>query len=65
MNNTNQTIQVGSVITIPAGKRVNRAGVTVTRQVSTQVTVRNVVPDRRGKVRVFWKSNGVMANALI
>ena len=65
MKNENQSIEVGSVVTIPAGKRVNRAGIATTRKVATRVTVRDVKPARNGKTRVFWKSNGVIANALI
>ena len=60
-----KAITVGSVVTIPAGKRVNRAGTASTRQVAIQVTVRGVESARNGKTRVFWKSHGVTANALI
>ena len=62
---TTQTIAVGSVVTIPAGKRVNRAGTVSTRRTARQVTVRRVEAARNGKTRVYWKSAGVIANALI
>lgn len=56
---------VGKVLTIKAGTRVSRLGRTTTRTVSTKVRVRSQEPARNGKVRVFWKSNGYKASALV
>jgi len=49
---------VGKTLTIKAGTKVTRAGVTTKRTTDSQVTVRaqEIV---RGKLRVYWKSNGV------
>lgn len=55
----------GQTLSIPAGKRIIRNGVP-TRQVrESTVTVRAVKADRRGKTRIFWKSNGYVASALV
>lgn len=56
---------VGKVLTIKAGTKVSRLGKTTTRTVSTKVRVRGQEPARNGKVRVFWKSNGYKASALV
>lgn len=58
-------ITVGSQIAIPAGTRVTRLGVTSKRAVDTTVTVREVAVTRTGKTRVFWKSHGYLASAVI
>lgn len=60
-----QAITIGSIVTIPAGKRVNRAGTFTIRKAESQVTVRAIEKARDGKLRVYWKSHGVLANALI
>lgn len=56
---------VGKSIKIKAGTKTTRAGRTATRQVSTVVTVRRQEAAKNGKTRVFWKSHGVIASALI
>lgn len=56
---------IGKTITIKAGTFVNRAGVRTKRAADSIVTVRNQEIARNGKMRVFWKSHGVMASALI
>ena len=61
----NNTVNVGDIVMIPAGKRVNRAGTFTIRKNDTLVTVRATEKARNGKTRVFWKSNGILANALI
>lgn len=50
---------------IPAGTFVRRAGTLTKRTEGTVVTARRVEPARNGKTRVYWKSNGVIASALI
>lgn len=50
---------------IPAGTLVRRAGTLSKRAEGTVVTAKRVEPARNGKTRVFWKSNGVIASALV
>jgi len=61
----NQIIYTGRQITIPAGTLVKREGQATKRKTSSVVTVRRHEPARDGKTRVFWKSNGVIASALV
>jgi S-adenosylmethionine:tRNA-ribosyltransferase-isomerase (queuine synthetase) len=56
---------VGKSITIKAGTKVRTLGTTVSRTRDTQVTVRATETAKNGKTRVFWKSNGYQASALI
>jgi len=56
---------VGKTLTIQAGARVSRLGSTTKRTVSTKVRVRAQQTTRKGKVRVFWKSNGYTASTVI
>lgn len=60
-----QFVYVGQFLTIPAGKRIIRNGIPTTQSRTTTVTVRKTAADRRGKTRVFWKSNGYQASALV
>lgn len=56
---------IGQVLFVPVGKQVNRNGTVVRQKRGTTITVTDVKPDRRGKTRVFWKSGGYPASALI
>jgi hypothetical protein len=56
---------VGKTITIKAGTRVTSQGASSVRARDAQVTVRAVETARNNKLRVFWKSNGYTASALI
>lgn len=56
---------IGKPITIKAGTVVTRLGSRTKRTANTTVTVRNQEPARNGKTRVFWKSHGYIASALI
>lgn len=56
---------IGKTITIKAGTFVNRAGVRAKRTADTTVTIRNQEVTRNGKLRVFWKSNGLIASAIV
>lgn len=60
-----QIIYAGRQITIPAGTIVKREGTASKRKTSSVVTVRKIEPARDGKTRVFWKSHGVLASALV
>jgi hypothetical protein len=55
----------GQALFIPAGKRIIRNGVPSRQSRSTVVTVRSTKAARDGKTRVFWKSNGYPASALV
>lgn len=55
----------GQTVSIPAGKQVIRNGQRVRQIRDTQVTVRDTAPARGGKTRIFWKSNGYTASALV
>lgn len=55
----------GQTLYIPAGKRIVRNGTPARQTRSSVVTVRATKPARDGKTRVFWKSNGYAASALI
>ncbi len=56
---------IGKPITIKAGTVVTRLGQRSKRSIDSQVTVRNQETARNGKTRVFWKSHGYIASALI
>lgn len=56
---------VGKTLTVKAGARVRRAGALRVRKTPAVVTIRSQEPARDGKVRVFWKSNGRLANTLL
>ena len=58
-------IAVGRQITIPAGSRVTRAGVTQTRSSESTVTIRAVEYTRAGNAKVYWKSNGLRASTVL
>lgn len=62
---TTPSIAIGKTITIKAGTIVTRAGVRAKRDADTTVTVRKIEGARNGKTRVYWKSNGILASALI
>lgn len=54
-----------TTLTIKAGKRVIRNGVPARQSRESIVTIRKTAPASRGKTRVFWKSNGYLASALV
>lgn len=56
---------IGKPLTIKAGTIVARAGIRTKRTADSIVTIRAQKPARNGKVRVYWKSNGLIASALI
>jgi hypothetical protein len=56
---------VGKRITIKAGTKVRTQGTTLTRTRDTEVTVRATEDARNNKIRIFWKSNGYEASALV
>lgn len=58
-------IQVGRQVTIPAGTRVTRAGQTSSRTSDSKVTVRAVEYTRTGNPKIYWKSNGLRASAVL
>lgn len=58
-------IQVGRQVTIPAGTRVTRDGQTSSRLSESTVTVRAVEYTRSGNPKVYWKSNGLRASAVL
>lgn len=62
---TKTFISTGQSLVVPAGKRIIRNGVPTRQQRQTVVTVRNTVPARDGKVRVYWKSGGYVASTLV
>jgi hypothetical protein len=55
----------GQLVAIPAGKQIVRNGTPTRQSRDTIVTVRATAPARNGKTRVFWKSNGYKASALV
>ena len=56
---------IGKPITIKAGTIVTRLGQRQKRSVDSTVTIRNQEAARNGKTRVYWKSHGYIASALI
>lgn len=56
---------VGKTLTVKAGARVRRDGALRVRKTPAIVTVRSQEPARDGKVRVSWKSHGLIATTLI
>lgn len=64
-SSTSTTILPGQKVTIKAGSYVNVNGKSTRRSTPSVVTVRAAKPARNGKTRVFWKSNGYIANAVI
>lgn len=56
---------IGKPITIKAGTIVTRLGQRSKRSIDSTVTIRNQEAARNGKTRVFWKSHGYIASALI
>lgn len=64
MSNTT-VVTTGSKVTIPAGTRVSRRGSTARRDFSTVVTVRKVEKTRAGRTKVYWKSHGYRASAIL
>lgn len=59
------TPTTGQQLAIRAGKQIVRAGIPTRQKRDTIVTIRNTAPARNGKTRVFWKSNGYIASALV
>lgn len=59
------SVSIGNQVFIRPGQVVTRAGVQTRRESGTYVTVRRTEKARGGKTRVFWKSNGVLASALV
>ena len=64
-NRSTPRIAIGRQVTIPAGTRVTRAGVTTKRSSDSTVTVRNLEQTRAGNPKIYWKSNGLMAYAVL
>ena len=58
-------IAVGRQVTIPAGTKVTRAGSTTKRSLDSTVTVRSVEYTRSGNPKIYWKSNGLRASAVL
>lgn len=56
---------VGKTITIPAGTRVSRLGETNKRSAPSTVTVKRVATTKGGNTKVFWKSHGYAASAVL
>lgn len=56
---------IGTPLTIKAGTIVTRLGSRAKRTIDSTVTIRNQESARNGKTRVFWKSHGYIASALI
>lgn len=59
------TISTGKTIKVRAGTFVKREGKVTKRQRDAFVTVQRTEPARGGKTRIYWKSHGVAASALI
>jgi hypothetical protein len=62
---SNKKIAVGRQVTIPAGTRVTRNGVTTKRVQDSVVTVRAVEFTRNGNPKIYWKSHGLSASAVL
>lgn len=62
---TYSTIYPGKTIRIAAGTFVRREGSLAKRKQDAYVTVTRTEPARYGKTRVFWKSHGIAASALV
>lgn len=58
-------VTIGQTVALAKGKQVVRNGVRTRLRTSTEVTVRKIEPARDGKVRIYWKSNGYPASALL
>lgn len=58
-------ITTGKTITIKAGTIVTRDGIRTKRAADSTVTIRKIESARNGKTRVYWKSNGILASALV
>ena len=58
-------ITTGRQVTIPAGTRVTRNGVTTRRTSPSTVTIRAVEFTRSGNPKIYWKSNGLRASAVL
>lgn len=56
---------IGKSITLKAGTFVTRFGQRQRRSTDSIITVRRAEPARNGKTRIFWKSHGYIASALI
>lgn len=61
----NTSIQIGRQVTIPRGTRVTRQGVISKRSSSSVITVRRIAVTRAGNPKVYWKSNGYTASAVL
>lgn len=59
------SIRTGRKVTIPAGTRVTRQGETSKRSIDSLVTVRAVEQTKTGKTKIFWKSHGYLASAVL
>mgnify|MGYP000101825397 FL=1 len=58
-------VTIGSRVYIPVGKQVMRNGAKARQQRPGFITVCATEPARDGKTRVFWKSRGYQASALV
>ena len=58
-------IAVGRQVTIPAGTRVTIRGERATRTTDSTVTIRDIETTRAGNTKVYWKSNGYRASAVL
>ena len=58
-------LRPGATIEIAEGKQIIRNGVPDRQKRRAVVTIKRAAPDRRGKVRIFWKSRGYTNSALV
>ena len=58
-------VAIGTKVVIPAGTKVMVDGITMKRNRDTQVTARNVEYTKGGNPKVYWKSNGKQASAIL
>jgi hypothetical protein len=60
-----RSVDVGSVIEIPAGTKVRCNGEVQKRDHLTRVKVRKIETTKAGNLKVFWKSNGYEASTVL
>jgi hypothetical protein len=58
-------IRVGGFVNIPVGTRVSKNGLTTKRTIATTVKVLDLDYTAAGKPKVFWKSHGYRASAVL
>jgi hypothetical protein len=58
-------LKEGRKVTIPAGTRVTRLGKTTKRERDSRVTIRSVEQTKNGKTKIYWKSHGYLASAVL